>query len=125
VEFGDVPSDGELLALPSGAGWPVMKTLLVTEAWCWWSLRKIFLSLSENKLEEVARALDLGFGVMAAVAVDLATADAEVTLPSPVIVVVAEGRLRCAMFVSGRCIRSSGVCRLLVGGISWRRCRRI
>jgi hypothetical protein len=56
---------------------------------------------------------------------DPATADAATTLSSPVIVVVAEERLRCALFVSARCVRSRGVYRLLVGGYSRRRCRRI
>jgi hypothetical protein len=38
----------------------------VPAAWCWWPPLKIFLSLSENKLEDVVRALDLGFRVMIA-----------------------------------------------------------
>jgi hypothetical protein len=29
VEYDDVPANGELLALPSGVGWPVMKILMV------------------------------------------------------------------------------------------------
>jgi hypothetical protein len=64
--LGDMPADGELLALPSGAGCPVMEFLMVLAAWCWWLLLKIFLSLSKNKLDDAVRALDLGFVAMAA-----------------------------------------------------------
>lgn len=60
-----MPTDGELPALPSGDGWPVMEVLVVLPAWCWWLLLKISSSLSRNKLEDVVRALDLGSGVMA------------------------------------------------------------
>jgi hypothetical protein len=59
-----MPADGELLALPSSAGWPVRKILMVPAAWCWWLPLKIFLPLPKNKLEDAVRALDLGFRVM-------------------------------------------------------------